>query len=296
MTIDLHIHSSFSADGEIAPGELVRMAARAGLRRIAITDHNRAHAVPAAVAEGERLGVAVVPGIELDCDFGPVHLHVLGYGIDAAAPELEKLWQCVDANERAAAGEVMDRVETMGIAVDREKVYALAGENVAAPERIAEAALADPRNDGHELLVPFRPGGSRSDNPYVNFYWDLCGRGKPAHVAVEYITLDECVGVITGAGGVPVLAHPGQSLKEAPDIVPELARHGIRGVEAFSSYHSPEACRHWKRVAEESNLFITCGSDFHGKTKPAIAMGGHGAGDDTEAIRAGFAAAMSYND
>lgn len=42
-------------------------------------------------------------------------------------------------------------------------------DGVVVGETIAEAALADDRNSENPLLAPYREGGERSDNPYVNF-------------------------------------------------------------------------------------------------------------------------------
>lgn len=282
--IDLHIHSSISADGEIAPEMLVDMALQAGYQCIAITDHNRVGGVAQAIDAGIKNGVTVIPGIEMDCDYGNTHLHILGYGIDHTRSEFEDLWQTVKKNENNAANELMDKIASLGIAFDKEAVLKLAGDNPVVTEQVGEVALADSRNDGNPLLESFRPGGTRSDNPLVNFYWDICSPGKPAYVHVPYITLEECIAVITGAGGIPVLAHPGQSLKNTSVGLPDLAAKGIRGVEAFSSYHSPEECARWNTEAKQLGLTVTCGSDFHGKIKPAIAIGQHGATGDMEEI------------
>lgn len=292
---DLHVHSSVSCDGEIVPDVLVRMAADAGMRCIAVTDHNRVDALRTAVIAGRNAGVVVIPGIEIDCDFGDVHLHILGYGIDYDAPEYLSLWERVEADESAAGSLFMDRVEALGIVVDREKAEQLARDmgGFVIPEHIAEAVLGDSRNDGNALLAPFRPGGVRADSPFVNFYWDLCSAGKPAHVVVPYMGLEECVGLITGSGGVPVLAHPGRSLGGCPGCLADIAGCGVVGVEAYSNYHTAEVCLRWREEGERCGMFSTCGSDFHGRTKPAILIGGHGAGDDVEELLKPFFEAIA---
>lgn len=288
LKADLHMHSSMSADGEITPEQLVAMAAKANFNCIAITDHNRIDGIAPAIQAGKKSGITIIPGVEIDCDFGDIHLHILGYGIDYERPEFASLWQKAKANECAASNQLMDRVEALGIVINRDAVKKIAGDGSVIGEHIAEAALEDPRNADNTKLAPFRPGGARSDNPFVNFYWDFCGRGKPAHVAVDCITLDECITLIADSGGIPVLAHPGQSIHEHPGSLPEIVVKGVRGMEAYSSYHTPEACIHWKNEADKNNLFVTCGSDFHGKTKPSIALGQHGAGDTMEELLAGF--------
>ncbi len=277
--IDLHMHSSHSLDGEIPPETLVAMAAAAGMAAVAVADHNRSSAVPAAVRAGRGAGVEVIPAIELDCRRGDVPLHVLGYFIDAEDPAYADLWREVEKRERAASEEKIELARRLGLSLDREAVLAASPGGIVTAETIAEVALADPANRANPLLSPFFPGGARSDNPFVNFYWDHCSPGKPAHVRVERITFGQAVELITGTGGVPVLAHPGMNLKGRPELLADLAAEGVKGVEAYSSYHSPEACREWAARARALGLAVTCGSDFHGKTKPAIRIGGHGAGD-----------------
>lgn len=56
-------------------------------------------------------------------------------------------------------------------------------------------------------------------------------------------------------------------------VFAEIINEGVEGVEAYSSYHSLEAVEFFKNLAEKYNVFVTCGSDFHGKTKPAIKLG-----------------------
>ena len=69
-------------------------------------------------------------------------------------------------------------------------------------------------NKENKLLNPYYEGGLRSDNPYVNFYWDYCSQGKPAYAEVKFISLQEAIKVIEDNGGIPVLAHPGNNVKE----------------------------------------------------------------------------------
>lgn len=57
---------------------------------------------------------------------------------------------------------------------------------------------------------------------------------------------------------------------------------GLQGVECFSSYHVPETNEYFYNKAKELKLLYTCGSDFHGKTKPAIHLGENGCQDPQE--------------
>ncbi|MCQ2023682.1 PHP domain-containing protein [Clostridium butyricum] len=95
--------------------------------------------------------------------------------------------------------------------------------------------------------------------------------------------LEETVSFIKNSGGIAVLAHPGNNLKGCFDIFDEMIDAGIEGVEAFSSYHDDTAIQYFLDKGMNSNLLITCGSDYHGKTKPAIQIGKTGCFvDETE--------------
>lgn len=281
--IDLHVHSVESCDGDVEPDQLVALAKQAGVKVMAVADHNNTRAVGRALAAGEALGVTVVPAIEIDCHLDGLSLHILGYGIRHDDPAYAALGEDVDVQYRNASLEQLDRIADLGIAVDRAAIMAEARNGIATGEHIAEMLFAEPANRDNPLLAPYYPGGAKSDNPYVSFYWDICAPGKPAHVPMRFMSLDEAVTLITGTGGVAVLAHPGVSLAGGEDMLPKVLERGVEGVEAFSSYHDPAACTSWFDRARRAGALVTCGSDFHGKFKPPIRLGVHG-GDDHELL------------
>lgn len=113
--------------------------------------------------------------------------------------------------------------------------------------------------------------------PNVRFYWDFFAQGKVAYVPISYLPLADAVKLIHSAGGIAVLAHPGQNLGNDDSLLSEIVRCGVDGIEAFSSYHNASLTAHYLQAAEQLELMVTCGSDYHGKHKPAISIGGHGA-------------------
>ncbi len=110
----------------------------------------------------------------------------------------------------------------------------------------------------------------------MNFYWDFYAQGKPCYAPMEYPALREAVDRIHQSGGKAVLAHPGVNLKGKEDLLDSLLTEGLDGLETFSSYHRPEQAVFYYDKAKDCGLFATCGSDFHGKTKPAVKLGGYG--------------------
>ena len=139
---------------------------------------------------------------------------------------------------------------------------------------IAETALLVDSQENNPLLDPYRDGGVRSDNPFVNFYWDFCSQGKPAYTPMDFISLGRAIEIITSNGGCPVLAHPGVNVKEDAAFLAAIIAEGILGIEVYSSYHNPEQVGFYRDAAIKNNLLMTCGSDFHGKTKKSIKIGG----------------------
>jgi len=137
----------------------------------------------------------------------------------------------------------------------------------------AEILLGKSEYKDSELLFPYRKGGSRDDNPFVNFYWDFYAQGKPCYAKIKYPDLEETVSLIHRNGGKAVLAHPGLSLKENFSILDEIIAYGIDGIEAFSSYHDESVSRYFYDTARKKDLMVTCGSDYHGKTKPSVGLG-----------------------
>lgn len=270
--IDLHIHTCFSSDADYTTEVLLAMAKEKNMKVISFADHNTAGSystLPSYTVDG----IQIIPGIELDCTIDDVNLHVLGYGIDPKLKIFDEIYQSILNQEQKAAARRIQLVQELGIVVDEKKVMAMAPHGEVPGELIAEVALADPANEGNERLVPYRSGGTRSDNPYVNFYWDYCAKGAPAYVPIEFITLQQAVTIIHEAKGIAVLAHPGNNIHEDEALLDKIMQGGVEGIEVYSSYHSLEQIEFYHQKAKGYDCLITCGSDFHGKNKPSIEIG-----------------------
>ncbi len=282
--IDLHIHSSYSNDGEFEPEELVDQGLERKIRYFSITDHNCVRGIHEAELYGKDKDIEIIPGVELDCSFDTVDLHVLGYGINYQNPEFNEIEESIISQEQTASQERIKLVREMGIDFSDETIADLSKNGIVTGEMIAEAAMQFDREQKNSLLQPYYEHGSRSDNPYVNFYWDYCAQGKPAYVEVEFIKLQEAIKVIEENGGVPILAHPGKNVKENGGLLEAIRGCGIKGIEVYSSYHSTKQIFFYKDFARRYNLLLTCGSDFHGKTKPSISIGDASCEDNEEEI------------
>ena len=272
-TIDLHMHSNYSNDGEISPAQLVELCLAAGLTHAAIADHNSVRAIAEALKAAEGTPLRILPGIEVDCIFEGLVLHLLGYGIDYNAPVFYQIEQEIYTQEKDTSAQLMDQVRQLGIDFDDDVIATLAFDGVVNGEMIAEAALMFDSKCENPLLDPYRGNGNRSDNAYVNFYWDYCAPGKPAYVPMDYVSLSQAVKIIRDNHGVPVLAHPGLQVEENPTLLSQIIAEGVAGLEVYSSYHTGEQVRFYQAAAQEHGLLMTCGSDFHGKIKKSILIG-----------------------
>lgn len=99
-------------------------------------------------------------------------------------------------------------------------------------------------NRTHSLMACYFAGGSRSDNPYVNFYWDFCSPGKPGHVQIRYPELSQILELLRSEDGVAILAHPGPNIGCDGEMLGRILDAG----EAYSSYHVPApSASLWRR-------------------------------------------------
>lgn len=275
--IDLHIHSSFSDDGELSPAEIITQCKSLKMELISITDHNSVRGVKEVLSKHDSLHI--LSGVELDCICDGRNFHLLGYAFDPSHREFEEIQQDLLRQEKAAAEQKIHLFQKVSpIPIEAEKIFAAAKDGIVTGELIAEYVLNREDARQYEFLLPYLPGGIKSDMPNVRFYWDYFAPGKAAHVPIHYLSLSEATELIHCAGGFTILAHPGQNLEKSEhSLLNRLLSEKIDGIEVFSSYHSKEAVEYYLEIAKAHHLFVTCGSDFHGKHKPNIQYGGHGA-------------------
>lgn len=271
--IDLHMHSLYSDDGEFTPTQLVEKCHDAHITIMAIADHNSVKGIDEAKRVAESYGMKYIPATEIDCTYKGINLHVVGYGIDYKNPVFKSLEENILKQELQCSAKKVQLTNALGFEIKKEQLDSLSSNGVYTGEMFAEVLLNDERYVDHELLKPYRQGGGRLDNPYVNFYWDYYAQGKPCYTEVIFPSLEETIKIINDNGGIAVLAHPGNNLKGKFEVFDEMVKVGIQGVEAFSNYHSPETVEYFLNKGRELNVLVTCGSDYHGKTKPAIELG-----------------------
>ncbi len=273
MKADLHIHSRHSNDGELPVHEIIQRCRLQQVDTFSITDHNSVQAHREAVPACREAGPGFIPGIEIDCQHRGIDLHLLGYQIQWQSPDFSELEEMMDKKIMDAFPEMVRKLDRAGIRVDMYEVLEKAGGDLPSGELIAEVLLTNKAYHPHPLLLPYMEGGARSDMPYINFYHDFFAQGKPAYVKIEHMPFEEAVELVKKNAGIPIVAHPGLNLKGREEVVLELIEQGAEGWEVFNNYHTPAQIRYLAETAMKERVLITCGSDFHGKTKPLIEVG-----------------------
>jgi 3',5'-nucleoside bisphosphate phosphatase len=260
VSFDLQSHSLHS-DGELSPAQVVENAAAAGVRLLALSDHDTVDGVDEALAAGALHGVRVVPATEISAVDGPFEdLHVLGYGIDHRSGLLnERLLDARGDRERRADA-MAERLRELGFEIDPAPIEArkAAGKPVGRPH-LAAAVLAHPANaerlaaEGHADVSSFIPA-------YLI-------QGMPGYVARTHPTVEEAIGWIHDAAGVAVWAHPFWDIEAPDEVLAAIERYreaGLDGVEVFYASHTREQTLLIADRCEELGMLATGSSDYHG--------------------------------
>jgi predicted metal-dependent phosphoesterase TrpH len=261
--IDLHLHTTHS-DGSLSPSDVLKLADKAGVKALAITDHDITSGIPEAMVSGQELGIEVIPGVEISSFDGRSELHILGYFLDWQDPLLNERMAALRGSRHRRNPQIIERLRAAGLDVTYEEVRALAGTESVGRPHIAQLLMRK-----HYVST-----AKEAFDRYL-------AEGRPAYVARELPTPADAIGWIREAKGVAVLAHP-TWVKDSGDglrgCITALKEAGLDGVEVHYSTHSKSQTANYLELAQHLNLLITGGSDFHGITKPDIEVG-YGRGD-----------------
>lgn len=265
--IDLHIHTTVS-DGSDSPEKLLCAVKNTGLSFFAVSDHDAVKGcriIRGLLREGDP---AFLNGVEFSCQDDQGKYHILGYAYNPDAPAMRGL-------------------VAMGHGLRMKKVQA----------RLDfvrdEFGFAFPDNEIRTLLAMDNPGKPHIGNLMVKY-----GYAKTKEEAIrnyidrkhfknEFVRPEEAIVGILKSGGIPVLAHPcfgsgdemilGEAMEKR---LMRLMRFGLQGVEAYYSGFSPKMNAEMLKYAAKYELYVTAGSDYHGKNK-MIALGDNGMETDT---------------
>ena len=256
--IDLHTHS-LKSDGAQTPADVVRTAYEAGLSAIALSDHDNIEGVPEAMAEGSRLGIEVIPAVELSAQ-SDTELHILGYFIDIHNKKLNEAMAYALRVRDERQEETCRKLNEQGFAITMDELRQEAHGNPV----LCRAHFA-------QIMV--RKGYAESVQDAFSRYLSV---GCYAYSNRQALTGPEAVSLIREAGGIAVAAHlhlikmPDDRLKE---YLKTLIPYGLEGVEGYYTDYTPDMEQRYRAMAKELGLVLSGGTDYHGANKPHISIG-----------------------
>ena len=243
--IDLHSHTTAS-DGYLDADTLVRQAWQAGIRVLAVTDHDTVASIGAARKAATAFGLTLVNGIEITAIDGDRDIHVLGYFFDPDAPALAQSMAAQRTARRHRVRMMAARLAECGVPVDIEPLLAMTpAERAVGRPALAKALLA--------------AGHVRSTREAFDTW---IGQGCPAWIRRDGPSVRDVVAVLHDAGGLASVAHP--VLYDRDNEIERWRDAGLDAIEVYHSEHGPAEVERYRALANRLGLLVTGGSDFHG--------------------------------
>ncbi len=241
--VDLHTHTNYS-DGFYSPRELLQKAKEAGIDTISITDHDNLAAINEAIEFGKKIGINVIPGVEISTDIEDKEIHILAYFIEQDNEELERYLHFFREERLKRAIRIVSKLNNLGHSITIDDVLHFANNSAVGRPHIAQAML-------ERGIV----------SNYYEAFNKFIGNNKPAYEKKVHISPQSAFKIINDAGGLTFVAHPGNMPE---NILKELISAGVDGIEVIHPSHSPQLSRFYRGIVNEYFLLESGGSDFHG--------------------------------
>jgi predicted metal-dependent phosphoesterase TrpH len=242
---DLHTHTYYS-DGRYSPAELVRKARDSGLNCISVTDHDNVRGLDEAIETGKELNVEVIPGVELSSECNGKEVHVLGYFIDYKTPELLIHLESFRERRKIRAEKIVEKLNRLEVPLTMVDVL----EHVNGNASIGRPHIAYAMMDRNFV------------SNYYEAFIKYLGDNKPAYEKKPNISTRDAIQMISSAGGLSFVAHPGKTIRD--NLLIEIMENGIDGIEVIHPSHTADDVKYFQGMASQYFLLESGGSDFHG--------------------------------
>lgn len=247
---DFHLHSTAS-DGVHSPTWVMETAAARGVRVLSLTDHDTTDGYEEARIAAERLGLRLIPGLEMSTDLGKADVHLLGFGFDVEAKPLREFMRWQREGRLTRVHTIVQILIDYGMPISVERVLEIAGDATVGRPHVARALL----EAGHVASVQEA--------------FDLwLGNGKPADVNREKLEPIDAIKIIHDNGGVVFVAHAIFIGEDYPDAVEQLAIWGVDGLETYYKHYDPETVLAHELLSTRLGIARSGGSDYHGLGNP----------------------------
>lgn len=243
---DFHLHST-SSDGMQSPTWVMETAAANGVQVLALTDHDSTEGLQEAESAANRLGLELIPGIEISVRHGDIDVHLLGLAFEVTSDPLQNFLASQREGRLGRADKIVEKLAKNGVHLSLDRVFAIAGDATVGRPHVARALM----EAGHVETV-------------AEAFDVWLGNDRPAYVGRERLNPKQAIDLIHAAGGVVVAAHPPFMGANFEQAVGELAALGMDGLETYYKHYEPELVRRLESVAEKNGLAMSGGSDYHG--------------------------------
>ena len=242
---DLHLHSIYS-DGIVTVDEIIESIKKLNLDGFSITDHDTTSGIFEAKQNIKDSNIEFIPGIEFGVTINSKEVHILGYFIDINNDEIQNIISIAQENRIKRTKKILKKLEEFNIRITEKDLQNYSKKDIISRSHIAY------------ILVD--KGICSSIHDAFN---DYLGTDGLAYIPKISITSREIITSIKNAGGVAILAHPGDIKDD--NIVMNIINEGIDGLEIINSKHNFEEIIKYYKLTKEYKLIQTCGSDCHGK-------------------------------
>ncbi|MBQ5965654.1 3',5'-nucleoside bisphosphate phosphatase [Massilia sp. ZL223] len=249
LKVDLHCHSNVS-DGVLAPAAVAAYARKGGVDVWALTDHDEVGGIKAARTAANELGMRFVAGVEISVTWASETVHIVGLRIDEDNRALIDGLAATRNGREARAREISAQLEQAGI----PGAYEGALNYVGNPDLMSRTHFA-------RYLVEIGVCGSTSE-----VFRRYLTEGKPGYVPHRWASLEDAVGWIRGAGGIPVIAHPGRykfSETAQGALFDAFRQLGGNAIEVVTGSHTPDQYATYAELARRYGFLASRGTDFH---------------------------------
>lgn len=256
--IDLHTHSTAS-DGSLTPTELIHAAKRVDLEIISLTDHDTTGGLSEAATAATTAGVEFIPGCELSVVSPNGNMHILGYWIPIGPSELSDTLRFLRDRRHERNHLIMAKLKALGMDISYDDVLAVSGGDAVGRPHIAQVMHA--KGFVQHVSDAFK---------------DYLGSEGKAYVPKEKLGPRQAIELLKSVGATVVLAHPFLLGLEGADlrgVLKQLKAYGLDGIEAYYTLHRPDQTLQYLKMAQDLDLLVTGGSDFHGAIKPDVQLG-----------------------
>ena len=248
MKADLHVHTNIS-DGSMGTYETIMEAEKRGVTHLGIVNHDTQRGLEEAIEIGKKLGVKVIPGVEISAyDYvNKRGVHVLGYNCNLYGKNVNKI--CNQTLERKYENSIwqMNQLINSGYPIDALNILTMSKHSQVIYKQHIMKDLIEKKY---------------TDEIYSKLYTELFKDNGICDRDIEYVDVFEAIRAIKADGGIAILAHPGQT--ECYDIIEELILAGLDGIELYHEQHTQKDYELIYKLMDKYNLILTGGSDFHG--------------------------------